>query len=125
MPSGGNGNWTPEGIYTMGDHRVRFGEFKSLGGFAQYWSQIEGRFYFHSILYNKRSASTLIKSSYNNLGQPGSHGCVRLLVPDAEWIYANCAPGTICEVTTEPEADKALKAALKKGYDAATDITKE
>ena len=28
------------------------------------------------------------------LGQPASHGCVRLCVRDAKWIYDNCAVGT-------------------------------
>lgn len=122
--TGGNGNWTPEGVYMMGKNRYRFGEFKKLGGFAQYWSQMEGSFYFHSILYNARSADTLVKSSYNNLGTPCSHGCIRLLVPDAQWIYENCAPGTICEVTTEIPKDPYLKAVLKNGSESAMDITK-
>jgi lipoprotein-anchoring transpeptidase ErfK/SrfK len=98
--TGGNGNWTPEGVYDMGDDYHRFGYFTSFDCYAQYWTQMAGNFYFHSILYSARDASTYTMSSYNNLGKPGSHGCIRMLVPDARWIYENCAPGTKCEVTT-------------------------
>ncbi|MGX8706824.1 MAG: L,D-transpeptidase [bacterium] len=28
-----------------------------------------------------------------NLGSNVSHGCIRLSVEDAEWIYQNCTPG--------------------------------
>lgn len=120
--TGGNGSWTPEGNYLTHDHKVRFGEFKSDDCFGQYWSQIFDRFYFHSLLYDERDASTWTKTSYNNLGSPASHGCVRLYVPDARWIYYNIAPGTQCIVTTEIEKNEYLKAAVKKGYDAASDV---
>jgi len=119
--TGGNGNWTPEGVYEMGSDYHRFGYFTSFNCYAQYWSQMAGSFYFHSLLYSSRDASTYTMSSYNNLGKPGSHGCIRLLVPDARWIYENCAPDTVCEVTTNYKKNPALKEALKKGYEGATD----
>ncbi|MGI6152723.1 MAG: L,D-transpeptidase [Christensenellaceae bacterium] len=119
--TGGNGEWTPEGTYSMGDDYHRFGFFVNFNCYAQYWTQMSGSFYFHSILYSARDASTYTMSSYNNLGKPGSHGCIRLLVPDARWIYENCAPETICVVTTEFEKDEALKNALRNGYEGATD----
>ena len=34
---------------------------------------------------------SLSVSQYNRLGQPASHGCIRLCVADARWIYENCA----------------------------------
>ncbi len=119
--TGGNGNWTPEGKYTMDDDYKRFGYFPSFNCYAQYWSQMVGNFYFHSVLYSERDASTLSKSSYKNLGTPGSHGCIRLLVPDARWIYENCAPGTPCEVTTDIKKDERLKKVLKLGIEGASD----
>ena len=94
--SGRNGNST--GIIKMGQHRVRFGEFKSADCYGQYWSNITGRIYFHTILYSKRTATSYIKSAYNALGTRASHGCIRLTVPDARWIWYHCAPGTVVEI---------------------------
>lgn len=119
--TGGNGNWTPEGTYHLGNSRVRFGFFTDYDCYAQYWSQMMGSFYFHSILYSARDAESYTMSSYNNLGKPVSHGCIRLLVPDARWIYENCAPGTLCIVTTEYPENEKLKSALKNGYAGAVD----
>lgn len=120
--TGGNGHWTPEGTYSMGNSRVRFGFFVDYDCYAQYWSQMMGGFYFHSILYSARDADHLSKSSYNNLGKPVSHGCIRLLVPDARWIYENCAPGTQCIVTTDYPVNEKLKNALKNGYAGTVDF---
>ncbi len=119
--TGGNGNWTPEGTYNMGGDYHRFGFFTSFNCYAQYWSQMAGSFYFHSLLYTSRDGSSWTRSSYNQLGTPGSHGCIRLLVPDARWIFENCAPGTECVVTTDYEKNQALKTALRKGYEGAID----
>lgn len=119
--TGGNGNWTPEGDYNLGEDYKRFGYFTSFNCYAQYWTQMWRSFYFHSLLYKTRDASSYTMSSYNNLGTPGSHGCIRLLVPDARWIYENCAPGTECTVTTAYKKNPALKNALRNGYKGATD----
>ncbi len=119
--TGGNGHWTPEGTYHLGSSRVRFGYFVDYNCYAQYWSQMMGGFYFHSILYSARDAEAYSMSSYNNLGKAVSHGCIRLLVPDARWIYENCAPGTLCIVTTEYPENEKLKNALRNGYEGAVD----
>ncbi|OQB24877.1 MAG: putative L,D-transpeptidase YciB precursor [Firmicutes bacterium ADurb.Bin182] len=102
--SSGKRGATPTGVFKMGGHRVRFGRF-SIGGCAQYWSQITRRIYFHSILYNKKTAESYIKSAYNSLGTPVSHGCVRLTVPDARWIYYHIAPDTEIEIRKGSEED--------------------
>jgi hypothetical protein len=114
--TGGNGNATPRGTFTMGEHRLRFGFFVNFDCYAQYWTQIVRNIYFHSILYTRRSASekTLIRSSYKNLGRTASHGCVRMLAPDAHWIFVNCGPGTTVDIV-RGEKDQQLKDALKYG----------
>ena len=48
-----------------------------------------------------------MKNSYRNLGRATSHGCVRLTVPDAKWIYENIAPGTKI-IVRKKERNKAL-----------------
>ena len=36
----------------------------------------------------------LNKTSVRKLGRRASHGCIRLTVEDAKWIYDNCPAGT-------------------------------
>lgn len=114
--SGGSGNDSPDGLFKMRDYRVRYALFKSANCYAQYWSLIVGRIYFHSILYSSLDASTYTETSYNNLGKAVSHGCIRLCVPDARWIWYNIAPDTPCEIkygTKEDTETIAIKERLK------------
>jgi hypothetical protein len=103
---------TPKGTFEMGEQRERFGYFKEFDCYAQYWTQIQGDIFIHSVLYEEEDAGTLIKGSYQKLGEPSSHGCVRLTVPDARWIYENIAPGTCCRVY-EGKKDPELRRALQ------------
>ncbi len=110
--SGKRSTPTPRGAFEIGTHRVRFGKFVHDGVFGQYWTQITGKIYFHSLLYSQRSAKTYTRSSYKSLGTAVSHGCVRLLVPDARWLYYHIAPGTQVEIR-KGSADDAATAAIK------------
>ncbi len=49
--------------------------------------------YFHSVAGINTTSYNLNSIDYNNLGIPASHGCVRLCVRDAKWIYDNCPLG--------------------------------
>jgi peptidoglycan hydrolase-like protein with peptidoglycan-binding domain len=51
-------------------------------------------------------------SSYNKLGQRASHGCVRLTVADAKWIYDNVPAGVVVSIVEDLPADPELKDAL-------------
>ncbi len=95
---------TPRGTFSSGSHKVRFGLFVNDGVYGQYWTQITKRIYFHSLLYTKKDAQ-YYTSSYSKLGQRASHGCVRLLVPDARWIYYHVAPGTEVEIRRGSKED--------------------
>ncbi len=95
---------TPRGTFSSGSHKVRFGLFVNDGVYGQYWTQITGKIYFHSLLYTKKDAQ-YYTSSYSKLGQRASHGCVRLLVPDARWIYYHIAPGTEVEIRRGSKED--------------------
>ena len=81
---------------------------------GQYCSQIQGDFLFHSVLYNKTNPRTLIPSSYNNLGKRVSHGCVRLQVIDAKWIFDNCPRGTKITIYNSSDPGPLGKPALQK-----------
>ena len=50
---------------------------------------------------------------YNKLGTTCSHGCIRLCVADAKWIYDNCALGTKVELYDSPDPGPLGKPALK------------
>ena len=86
------GDATPLGtFYTPAKYRWRV----LFGSNGQYSTVINGNILFHSVLYNQYgNPYSLSASSYNNLGKRVSHGCVRLRVIDAKWIYDNCKLGT-------------------------------
>lgn len=101
---------TRQGTFKMKSTKVRFGHF-NVGGNAQYWSLITSATYFHSILYDTLGdANSWTRTSWNNLGNAVSHGCVRLPVPDARWIYYNAAPGTEVTIRAGSSKDTETKA---------------
>jgi len=85
---------TPKGTYksTTGPG-ARWHYFKKYDCWAQYAYYIEGDIMFHSVLYGEKGGP-VTRSSVNNLGRKASHGCVRLSVEDAQWIYTNCPMAT-------------------------------
>ena len=92
--TGLKGTPTPTGTFSAVGPVARWGYFPKWGVYAQYLFRIKGPYLFHSVLYRTANENSLIKSSLNNLGNRASHGCVRLKVPDAKWIYTNCKAGT-------------------------------
>lgn len=62
--------------------------------YGQYSTSISSDYLFHSVPYLKQNASTLDMAEYDKLGNPASHGCIRLCVRDSKWIYENCPNGT-------------------------------
>lgn len=90
---GVKGSETPLGTFqTQGKYR-----WKALMGdvWGQYSTRIVGGVLFHSVYYYEyNNPATLATKQYNKLGQAASHGCVRLTVEDAKWIYDNCPLGT-------------------------------
>ena len=86
--STGQWGWaTPFGFSTMGgrDYKWWFGEYQ----FAYYASHIRGGA-IHSELYYP--GGTTKYTGVGTLGNPASHGCVRVEKSNAEWIFYNCAP---------------------------------
>lgn len=93
--STGLGDSTPTGIYRKTGPQDRWHYFTKYLCWAQYSYIIDGDIMFHSVLYSTRSESSLKYSSVYNLGRKASHGCIRLSVEDAQWIFENCASRTI------------------------------
>jgi hypothetical protein len=96
-----SGTATPLGTYkTLEKYR-----WKLLMGdvWGQYSTRIFEGVLFHSVWYYDMDASTLSTKQYNKLGTTASHGCIRLTVADAKWIYDNCALGTTVEIYSDKD----------------------
>ncbi|MGG1680191.1 L,D-transpeptidase [Neobacillus sp. NRS-1170] len=81
--------FTPEGtFYIQKERGLSFYNAQEKEG-AKYWVSWKnhGEFLFHSVATDKNG--NVIQSEAMKLGHKASHGCVRLAVPDAKWIYDN------------------------------------
>lgn len=101
------------GEFTLNGRTARWCYFPEWGSHAQYWTRINSSIAFHSVIYNSVNTMDLSVSSYKNLGKRASHGCIRLTVADAKWIYSNCGAGTVVTIRDDLPADPELRAALK------------
>lgn len=111
----------PNDPFKMKPTKVRFGNFKT-GETAQYWSLIRSRTYFHSTIYSKyRDLSSVDKASYEAVtsGTKASHACIRLLVPDARWIFYNICYDTKCEIRKGSKDDAEMAAIREQMHFAA------
>lgn len=82
---------TPGTHYTFVKYRWKELMGPSYGQYATKFTS-DG-IYFHSVAGFNTTSYNLNYIDYNNLGIPASHGCVRLCVRDAKWIYDNCPLG--------------------------------
>ena len=103
------------GTFKLKECRLRFGTFAGGDYSAQYWTLIVSRTYFHSVVYRggrggKKDLNSLYVDKYLKLGSKDSHGCIRLPVPDARWIWYNCAYGTEVEIREGSKNDAKTKA---------------
>ena len=96
--STGLGNSTPRGIYLDGGPVNVWHHFTKFDCWARYSFEIDGDIMFHSVIYSERDTNTLRESSLYGLGQKASHGCVRLAVKNARWLFQHCAPGSFVVV---------------------------
>lgn len=115
------GKTTPIGSFRIYEKRRWHALVENTWG--QYSARFRGPYLFHSVPYDSPDASTLFNKEFNKLGKTASHGCIRLTVQDAKWIYDNCSMGTPVEVYKsknpgplgKPEAIKVKKKG--QGYD--------
>lgn len=87
--SGASNTPTVKGSFTIKSRGLSFGEDKGYS--CWYWTQFYGDYLFHTVLYSKGSKTNIIDG---RLGINASHGCVRLSMDDAKWIYDNIPSGT-------------------------------
>ena len=80
---------TPTGSFTIKEKGEWFFSDKFKQG-GKFWSQITGDILFHSLPFAQDKTTIL---DYT-LKKPSSHGCIRLAVEDAKWIYTNIPKGS-------------------------------
>lgn len=83
---------TPTGNFQILD-KLRWHELDGPT-WGQYCSHITSEILFHSVPMPAKSYYAVPANEYNLLGQAASHGCIRLTVGDAKWLYDNCPVGT-------------------------------
>lgn len=83
---------SPSGTFSLGTKKVWGKMFHDV--WARYISQIVGDVLFHSVWYYHPSKRSQSGKEFNKLGSRASHGCVRLSLIDAKWIFDNCSRGT-------------------------------
>ncbi|MBQ8149934.1 MAG: peptidoglycan-binding protein [Clostridia bacterium] len=102
------GDWVTNG------RRAQWAYFSLYGSHARYWTRINEDIAFHSVIYNEVDNMALSVKSYNKLGSRASHGCIRLLVSDAKWVYDNIRAGTTVHITEDLPVDEELRYAVKQ-----------
>ena len=107
------GTPSPVGDWVLNGRKAKWCYFPKWGDYARYWTRINSKVAFHSPIYYATSNTAMKTASYKMLGNRASHGCVRLSVPDAKWIYDNVGAGTVVTITEDMPVDKELKEALK------------
>lgn len=89
--TGKEGDDTPTGTYTVKERGKSFFSQQYQEG-AYYWTQFQGDFLFHSVPFDKNRNFEPEEAA--KLGSKASHGCVRLALENAKWIYDNIPRGT-------------------------------
>lgn len=88
--TGTKGAETPTGTFTVKERGESFFSKRYQQG-AYHWTQFQGDYLFHSIPFDANRE--LIPEEAEKLGVPASHGCVRLSLENAKWIYDNIPRG--------------------------------
>jgi len=91
--STGENDSTPRGDFVIQNRGEWFYSEKYQQG-AMWWVSFKdwGIYLFHSVPMDRNR--NIIQEEADKLGSPVSHGCVRLKVEDAKWIYDNIPQGT-------------------------------
>ncbi len=87
---------TPSGTFYIGGGRkiAHVTYFDSGKIRCWYATRIKGEYYFHSVLYTQYRKPTRVANG--RLGANLSHGCIRLQLNNAKWIYNNIPVNTKC-----------------------------
>ncbi len=83
---------TPNGLFQI-YHRGEWFYSEEFQQGAYYWVGLDewGEYLFHSVPYTEDRE--LIEEEAALLGKPASHGCIRLALEDAKWLYDHLPVG--------------------------------
>ena len=81
---------TVRGTFRVGSKGRYFNTGSSMR--CWYYTQFYGNYLFHSVIYDRSSSPRNVVNG--RLGANISHGCVRLALGNAKWIYNNVPSGT-------------------------------
>lgn len=96
-------NETPSGPTRIGTKFLS--GYMMDGSYGQYCSEFLQYHYFHGVpSYHGEPEAGVSWEDFNNLGNPASHGCIRLQAKDAKWIFSYCKEGTAVEVLDDSSA---------------------
>lgn len=95
--SGKKGDDTPTGTFTVSERGESFYN-KAINEGAYYWTRFKGVYLFHSVPFDEKR--NMEPEEAAKLGTAASHGCIRLSVENAKWIYDHIPAGT--KVVIEP-----------------------
>lgn len=87
---------TPTGIFTVTDRKAWL-EIEGEG-FVQYATLTDIGLSISSSLYEANDRNTLIRKSYNKIGQPATYGNLYTLADTAYFIMQNCLEGTVVQI---------------------------
>ncbi|MBW4828397.1 MAG: L,D-transpeptidase family protein [Clostridiaceae bacterium] len=95
LASGGlKDSFTPKGIFQIEEERR--GEWAYVPRFKQgmkYWVGFKGSYLFHSIPFTEDQE--VIEEEAKKLGEPSSHGCIRLPINISKYIYDEVPDGAL------------------------------
>ena len=88
--TGASSTPTPKGTFTIKSRGLYFNTGTNMR--CWYYTQFYGNYLFHSVLYDRSPTPSNIVDG--RLGINASHGCVRLALGNAKWIYQVIPSGT-------------------------------
>ncbi|HEX3026442.1 MAG TPA: L,D-transpeptidase family protein [Clostridia bacterium] len=88
----GGDDATPTGTFTIHSRGTWFFSRSEQMG-AEWWTQFSGDYLFHSLPMDQNR--NVVDAT---LGKPASHGCIRLSIENAKWIYNNVPRGTTVNI---------------------------
>ena len=84
--------------------------------YGQYGVHVQGAgrggIFIHSVPGARPNHYSVPAAEYNKLGNPASHGCIRVCVADCKWVYEHCNGARITIYDGAYRADEAMKGPL-------------
>jgi len=91
-------NPTPLGEYATNE-KIEYSFIPRFDVGAYYWVRFFGAYLFHSVPFD--IDGNMIIEEKEKLGSPASHGCIRLKLDEAKWLYDNLPLGVKVQIYYE------------------------